>query len=155
MLLLSLISCIQFTIVTFQKLVLHGNFWIQDIISRPGLRQRGAQILQIGKKIWVTLASVDLCVRIVLNYRWRVEPNKLLKLIRFNKILLFNLVCVLNWYNRHYHHHYQRNPFRKIWTVIGSATKGSLRSPILKDHYDQKIAMIKRSLISFLDGLVG
>ena len=28
----------------------------------------------------------------------------------------------------------------KIWTVIGSATEGSLRSPILKDRYDQKIA---------------
>ena len=43
---------------------------------------------------------------------------------------------------------------KKIWTVIGSATEDSLRSPILKDRYDQKIANFIFRWFSWLGGWV-
>ena len=43
-------------------------------------------------------------------------------------------------YSEGYPEQARRKFGKKIWTVIGSATEGSLRSPILKDRYDQKIA---------------
>ena len=38
---------LPYSVLTFQKLILNGNFRVQDVICGPGLRKRSAEVLKV------------------------------------------------------------------------------------------------------------